>query len=67
MLIRAAECSPAWLMLARIAMKRAIHHGRKRVFSDRKETHWGKRKLKRTNEARGGGDIRRNTVLAATV
>jgi hypothetical protein len=47
MLIRAAECSPAWLMLARIAMKRAIHHGRKRVFSDRKETHWGKRKLKR--------------------
>jgi hypothetical protein len=47
MLIRAAEGSPAWLIMARIAMLRAINHGRERVFSDRKETHWGKRKLKR--------------------
>jgi hypothetical protein len=47
MLIRAAEGSPAWMMMARIAMLRAINHGHERVFSDRKETHWGKRKLKR--------------------
>jgi hypothetical protein len=47
MLIRAAEGSPAWSMLARIAMLKAMNHGRERVFSDRKETHWGKRKLKR--------------------
>jgi hypothetical protein len=47
MLIRAAEGSPAWLMLARIAMLKAMNHGRERVFSDRKETHWGKRKLAR--------------------
>ena len=47
MLIRAAEGSLAWLMMARIAILRALNHGRERVFSDRKETHWGKRKLKR--------------------
>jgi hypothetical protein len=41
MLIRAAEGSPAWMTMARIAMLRAINHGRERVFSDRKETHWG--------------------------
>lgn len=35
------------MMLARIAMLKAMNHGRERVFSDRKETHWGKRKLKR--------------------
>jgi hypothetical protein len=47
-LIRAAETGGAWLMLARIGMLRAMNHGRERVFrSDRKETHWGKRKLKR--------------------
>ena len=47
MLIRAAEGSPAWMMLAHIAMLKAMNHGRECVFSDRKETHWGKRKLKR--------------------
>jgi hypothetical protein len=47
-LIRAAEGSPAWLMMARIAVLKAMNHGRERVFrSDRKETHWGKRKVKR--------------------
>jgi hypothetical protein len=46
-LIRAAETGGAWLMMARIAMLRAMNHGRERVFSDRKETHWGKRRLKR--------------------
>jgi hypothetical protein len=34
-------------MLAPIAMLTAMNHGRERVFSDRKETHWGKRRLKR--------------------
>ena len=47
MLIRAAEGSPAWLMMATIAMLRAMNHGNERAFSDRKEAHWGKRKLKR--------------------
>jgi hypothetical protein len=47
MLIRAAEGSPAWLMMAHMAMLRAMNHGKPRVFSDRKETHWGKRKLRR--------------------
>jgi hypothetical protein len=46
-LIRAAETGGAWLMLARIAMLPAMNHGRERVYSDRKEQHWGKRKLKR--------------------
>ena len=35
-------------MLARIGVMRALNRHVKRVFnSDRKETHWGKRKLKR--------------------
>jgi hypothetical protein len=35
-------------MLARIGVMRALHRNEKRVFnSDRKDTHWGKRKLKR--------------------
>jgi hypothetical protein len=34
-------------MLARIGVMRALHRNVERVFnSDRKETHWGKRKLK---------------------
>ena len=47
MLIRAAEDSPAWLMIARIAMRQVMSYGQERVFPDRKETHWEKRKLKR--------------------
>ena len=47
MLIRTAEGSPGWMMFARMAMLKAMNHGRERVFFDRKETHWGKRKLKR--------------------
>jgi hypothetical protein len=36
------------MMLARIGFMRALHRNEERVFnSDRKETHWGKRKLKR--------------------
>jgi hypothetical protein len=44
----AAEREIAWIFLARIAVLRAIHHNEARVFNPhRKETHWGKRKLKR--------------------
>ena len=46
MLIRAAEGSPGWMMFAQIAILKAMNR-RERVFSDRKETHRGKRKLKR--------------------
>jgi hypothetical protein len=35
------------LLHARVGMLRAMNHGRERIYSDRKETHWGKRKLKR--------------------
>jgi hypothetical protein len=38
------------LLHARVGVLRVMNHGYKRVFSDREETHWGKRKLKRTNE-----------------
>jgi hypothetical protein len=33
-------------MLARIAMLKAMNHGKERVFSDRKETHQGNSTLK---------------------
>jgi hypothetical protein len=47
-LIRAAETGGAWLMLARIGVLKALRRGAVREFNpDRKETHWGKRKLKR--------------------
>jgi hypothetical protein len=47
-LMRASAGSPAWLMFARMFMLRAMNHGVERVFNpDRKDTHWGKRKLKR--------------------
>jgi hypothetical protein len=34
------------LLHARVGMLRAMNQGKEGVFSDRKETHWGKRKLK---------------------
>jgi hypothetical protein len=34
-------------MMARIGVLRALHRHDVREFTDRKETHWGKRKLKR--------------------
>jgi hypothetical protein len=47
-LMQASAGSPAWLMFAHMFMLRAMNHGVERVFNtDRKETHWGKRKLKR--------------------
>jgi hypothetical protein len=46
-LIRAAEAGGAWLMLARIGVLKALHRGVVRFNPDRKDTHWGKRKLKR--------------------
>jgi hypothetical protein len=46
-LIKAAE-GRDFKMHARIAMLQAIHHNEAPVFNpDRKDTHWGKRKLKR--------------------
>src|SRR5262245_10118895 len=35
------------LFVARAATLQAIHRNRERVFTNRKEDHWGKRKLKR--------------------
>lgn len=38
----------AWMFFARAATLRAIHRHRQQVFNpDRKDTHWGKHKLKR--------------------
>jgi hypothetical protein len=46
-LIKAAE-GRDFLMHARIGVMRALHRNVERVFNpDRKDTHWGKRKLKR--------------------
>jgi hypothetical protein len=48
MLLKAAERGGGWLMFARMAVVRAIHRHVERVFNpDRRDTHWGKRKLKR--------------------
>jgi len=46
-LTHAAEREIAWMFLARIAVLRAIHRNKTRAFNpDRKDTHWGRRKLK---------------------
>jgi hypothetical protein len=48
MLTNAAEREIAWMFFARAATLRAIHRNDERVFNpDRKDHHWGKRKLKR--------------------
>ena len=48
MLAYAAEREIAGVLLARMATLPAIHRNEIRVFnSDRKDHHWGKRKLKR--------------------
>jgi hypothetical protein len=45
-LTRAAEREIAWVFLARTATLRAIHRNEAFVFNpDRKDPHWGKRKL----------------------
>jgi hypothetical protein len=47
MLTNAAEREVAWVFLARMATLQAIHRNTVRVFNpDRKDPHWGKRKLK---------------------
>jgi hypothetical protein len=47
-LIRTAEAGGGWLMLARIGVQKALRRDVVREFNpDRKETHWGKWKLKR--------------------
>jgi hypothetical protein len=46
--MQASAGSPAWLMFARMFMLRAMNHGVEQVLNtDRKETHWGKRKPER--------------------
>jgi hypothetical protein len=45
-LIMAAE-GRGPMLHARVGMLRAMNHGKPRMFSDRKEAQWGKRKLKR--------------------
>jgi hypothetical protein len=48
MLTNAAEREIAWMFFARAATLRAIHRNDERVFNpDRKDHHWGKRRLKR--------------------
>jgi hypothetical protein len=48
MLTRAAEGSDAWMFFAKIAVSQALHRHDERVFNpDRRDHHWGKRKLKR--------------------
>jgi hypothetical protein len=48
MLTNAAERESAWMFFARAATLQAIRRNEVRVFnSDRKDHHWGKRKLKR--------------------
>jgi hypothetical protein len=48
MLTKAAERDIAWMFFARAATLQAIYRNKERVFNpDRKDHHWGKRKLKR--------------------
>jgi hypothetical protein len=48
MLTYAAERETGWMFFARAATLRAIYRNEERVFNpDRKDHHWGKRKLKR--------------------
>jgi hypothetical protein len=48
MLTNAAERGPAWMFMARSATLQAIYRNKERVFNpDRKDHHWGKRRLKR--------------------
>jgi hypothetical protein len=48
LLTRAAEEHDAWLLFARVATLQALHRHTERLFNpDRKDHHWGKRKLKR--------------------
>lgn len=48
MLTYAAERGPAWMFMAKAAVLQAIHRHDVRAFNpDRKDPHWGKRKLKR--------------------
>ena len=47
-LLRAAETGGGWLMLACIGVLKALRQGVVREFNPaRKDTHWGKPKLKR--------------------
>jgi hypothetical protein len=47
-LMKTAKYGDAWMFFARIAMLQALHrHVVQEFKTDRKETHWGKRKLAR--------------------
>jgi DNA-binding transcriptional LysR family regulator len=48
MLMRAAEAGGGWMMFARMAVMKALNRHVERVFNpDRKDHHWGRRKLAR--------------------
>jgi hypothetical protein len=47
MLMRAAETGGGWMMFARMGVMKALNRKVERVFTSRKDHHWGKRKLKR--------------------
>jgi hypothetical protein len=48
MLTYAAERETAWMFFARIGVMRALNRHVERKFNpDRKDTHWGRRKLTR--------------------
>lgn len=48
MLTYAAERGPAWMFLTRMGVMKALRRHEVRMFNlDRKDPHWGKRKLKR--------------------
>jgi hypothetical protein len=42
-----AEEGRDFMMHSRIGVLRALNRNNQRVFTDRKDSHWGKRKLKR--------------------
>jgi len=53
-LINAAEIGSGWLMLARIGVMRALNRNVERVFNpNRKDHHWGRRKLARHSLSSG--------------
>jgi len=65
-LLRAAETGGGRLKLARIGVLKALRRGAVREFkSDRKETHWGKRKLKQDQWRSATGAVFHN--LAAFI
>jgi hypothetical protein len=46
-LMKTAKYGESWMLFARIAMSQALNRHVVREFTDRKDHHWGKRKLAR--------------------